>query len=257
MHPSFLILTKEFTKKNFLLAKRSKRNFYIGLLMPVLICLSIFYVQYLIENTKSKTKTPNPIPEKIDIIPKCYKPKNCTSIGYFIIGETEPWIDQVMQKIAESNRLDFTTEVKLLLQGSPDKIVQYVKNHQNQTQIAVIFCTSNWDISYNNLGISVPCNFEQTIDQKLVFYSIYYNMTLGFEIPYFFKLNAPFPINKIAISLKKSLDQALIQQFTNSTNFEFNFRSVSFPSTENKFLKDYDFVSNFGAFFFYLPLAVF
>ena len=45
----------------------------------------------------------------------------------------------------------------------------------------------------------------------MIYYSIYYNTTLGFESPYFFKLNSPFPSNNLVVSTKKSIDEAILQ----------------------------------------------
>lgn len=251
----FFKITFEFTKKNFLLVRRSKRNFYAALLMPIFVCLAIFYIQHLIESTKKLTMTPNPTPVIIQSVPKCSKPVDCISIGYFVIGEKEDWIENVMKKVAENSNLEFNKDVKLLAEGSPSDFSDYIEKNRNMTQIAIIFCTSKWEIAYNNFGTNIPCSFEQIIDKKMIFYSIHYNMTLGFEIPYFFKLNAPYPLNPVAVSLKKLIDESIIQHFTNK-DFKLKARTVSYPTTENKFLKDYDFISNFGCFFFYIPFAV-
>lgn len=40
-------------------------------------------------------------------------------------------------------------------------------------------------------------------------------MTTGFESPYFFKLQAKYPINELAVSTKKSIDESIIRTLVN------------------------------------------
>lgn len=119
--------------------------------------------------------------------------------------------------------------------------------------MAVIFCTESWLIEFNGLQLNVPCKFEK-VNQQLVYYSIYYNMTLGFQIPYF-KLKQEFPINYLVISLKKSIDEAIIRYFNQEKGFEMKIGVQSFPAIENYFLRNIDFVSIVGSFLFFIPIA--
>lgn len=246
---------KFFTWKNFILIRRNPKNYFGILLSPIVVCLTLFCLQLTVDHVTDLTEVRNPKPVPITKVPKCLSPTGCLSIGYFVIGEKEDWIDEVMQKVAESNELEFGKDVKMVMRGSPADFDQHVQSHRNQTQIAVIFCTSSWQLSYKNFSLSLPCAFEQTVGQRMVFYSLYFNMTLGFQVPYLFKLNTPFPTNHIAISLKRSLDESLLRHFGND-DFELQISSVSFPATANKFLKGRDVSSLFGSFFCYMPIAV-
>lgn len=243
------------TKKNFTLLFRSFRNFIVILLVPIIITGLIFYFEHLITVEKAMTRNPNPELRPVEKIPHCTGSKDCVSVGYFVVGPEQPWIGRTMETLALNNQLGFGSDVKMLLQGSPAEINKYVQTHRNQTQIAVIFCTKSWDIFFDGYTLEIPCTFDRLSNKTMAFYSIYYNMTLGFQTPYFFKLNSPYPTNGLVVSLKKSLDEALLTTFTNST-FKLSISTRSFPTTENKFFKDYDFVSTFGSFFFYLPMAV-
>jgi hypothetical protein len=243
------------TKKKFTLLFRNFRNFVVVLLFPLIITGLIFYFEHLITVEKAMTRNPNPELRPVESIPHCTGSSDCVSVGYFVVGPEQPWITSTMQTLAKNNQLGFGSDVKMLLQGSPAEINNYVQNHRNQTQIAVIFCTKSWDIFFDGYTLEIPCTFDRLSNKTMAFYSIYYNMTLGFQTPYFFKLNSPYPTNSLVISLKKSLDEALLTTFTES-DFKLTVNTRSFPTTENKFFKDYDFVSTFGSFFFYLPMAV-
>jgi hypothetical protein len=243
------------TRKNFILLGRNFRNLTTILLVPLVIIGMIFYFEHLITIEKQMTRNPEQDKILIDRVPKCSRPDNCVSIGYFVVGPMQTWIEDTMLSVSQQNSLEFQKDVKLLLQGSPSEINKYIQSNRNQTQIAVVFCTQSWDISFDGYTLEIPCTFERLSNHTMAFYSIYYNMTLGFQTPYFFKLNSPYPTNSLVIALKKSLDESLVRTFTSSP-FELNIHTQSFPTTENKFLKDYDFVSTFGSFFFYLPMAV-
>jgi hypothetical protein len=139
-------------------------------------------------------------------VPHC-RGVNCTSIGYFILGEQADWITPVMQKVAVRNSLAFGQDVKMLLRtNSPTMISNYLMDHLNQTQIAIVFCTDKWAITDN---IFIPCKFEN-YQKELIFYTILYNYTLLYKTPYLSDQKQPYPKDAMASSLKISLDNALL-----------------------------------------------
>lgn len=225
-------------------------------LIPLFIIGVLLYFDYLIDQVRETSKSEDPRAFVIDSIPRCEVPDDCVSLGYFINGPEESYIHEVMALLATKNDLSFGKDVVYIPTNSSGEIINYPFEHRNKTQIAVIFCTDNWTINVFNYSLSIPCQFERLEGKKLVYYSVYYNMSQGFEIPYFFKLRTAYPSNQIAISTKRSLDEAIIAHFTGNPDFRLELRQNSYPFTENKFYKGYDFVSAYGCFFFYFPIAV-
>lgn len=209
----------------------------------------------LFEERIKHSAIPNPEAGNVPLVPKCSRPSDCVSIGFFIAGEKEDWVFEVMRLVAEDNGLGFGTDVKLLGTGSPSDFSELIASQRNKTQVAVIFCTSDWKLGFGKANINVPCRFERLTGKKLVFYSLFYNMTLGFEVPYLVKVGASFPTNQLAIALKRSIDQSIIRHFGLPT-FTFDIKTASFPSPENRHMKEYDVVSNFGSLTLYLPFLL-
>ena len=256
--PSQLLLQiKTLTHKNLLLFFRKRGNVLTLLAIPLIISCSMYYVSYLIALSSHLSKNPEPSYTDVAQIPRCHSPANCTTVGYYVIGEREDWIDETMRTLAKRSRLEFGRDVKhLVTTKDPHDVVRYTELHRNQTEVGIIFCTSTWSIRFNNYTLDIPCRLEKLSDTKLVFYSVHYNMTLGIEPPYFFKSNATFPTNMHAVRAKRAVDEALAVQFSGDNEVSFDFRMRSYPTPENKYIKEYDFVSSFGSFFLYVPLAI-
>jgi ABC-type multidrug transport system ATPase subunit len=254
MSTKLVLLTSTFAQKNFRLFFRSQKSLVLFLLAPLLACAFLAFTESVFRERVKYTAIRNPPAATVAKIPRCTKPENCTSLGYFVIGDPEDYVHDIMKSVAAQNDLEFGRDVRMIMQGSPADFSEYVAAHANQTQIAAIFCTTAWNISYGAYSASIPCQFERLTDQKLVFYSIYYNMTLGFEIPYLVKIGTTFPTNHMAVSLKQSIDQAIGRHF-GDPEFVLDIRTASFPATENKLFKSYDILSNFGSLFMYLPFA--
>ena len=242
------------TKKNLKLFITKKSNILLLCLMPILIKLTIVYFSFTILQAKKSSYLPNPSNSKIQKIPKCKYPKNCLSLGYFILGPQKPWIHKIMETVSEKNNLIYKKDTKNILNTyNQTEITNYTNQHKNQTQIAIIFCTSEWQINFNEYSLKIPCNFEK-LDDKLIYYSIYYNMTHGFESPYFFKSNSTFPINEFVISTKRAVDEAILT-VEGGEDFEYVVNKKSFPVIENLFYKNTDFMSSNGCFLFYLSIG--
>lgn len=111
--------------------------------------------------------------QKNDLLPHCIPPENspyfsssesqdqeCITVGYAIIGPREAWTEYVMDYVARTNKLELGKDVKLLAQSSSsDTLYNMLKQQPNVTQIAVIFCTSEWPIGKNYFN--VPCKFDE------------------------------------------------------------------------------------------------
>lgn len=256
MPSQFLSQISALTRKNFLLFVRNRLNIMTLIIIPIMISFTMYYVGHLIALSAELSRNPEPDYNDVNTVPRCYKPTNCTTVGYYVVGEKEPWIDETMEILARKNNLEFGTDVRhLLTTRDPYEIVKYTEQHRNHTEVGIIFCTDTWNIRFNNYTLEIPCTLEKMTDKKLVFYSVYYNMTHGLEAPYFFKINATFPTNLYAIRAKRAIDEALAIKFSDQSDFEFNVRMRSYPSPENKLLKEYDFISAYGSFFLYVPIA--
>lgn len=118
---------------------------------------------------------------------------NCVSIGYSIIGDSDPqvqetkytWIDQIMKSVAQKSDLVFEKDVKKLTVGHVKDFFNYLENNPNSTQYTVVWCTTQWTVS-EELDINVPCTFDNKYNtsNELIFYSLWYNKTLQ-PIPLF------------------------------------------------------------------------
>ena len=79
----------ELTKKNLYLFFRNKFNLFIILLIPIAIYSVVFYFENALKYTISNSKNLNPHKIPVKKIPRCSGPKDCVSIGYFILGKND------------------------------------------------------------------------------------------------------------------------------------------------------------------------
>ena len=72
------------------------------------------------------------------------------------------------------------------------------------------------------MSIEIPCKFDRLGNTKtlgknepkqLVVYTISFNETLGFQNPYFTDQTNPYPINMVPVTVKRSLDESIINYF--------------------------------------------
>ena len=113
-----------------------------------------------------------------------------------------------------------------------------------------------------NLKIEIPCTFSKLKkeNKKLIFYSIAYNNSIDFTNPYFTDQNAPSPMSKISIAVKKNLDEAIFNKFKDKKiykgNFDYGLEYQPYPKFGLKFKRSRSFVANIGSFFFSLSTTV-
>lgn len=88
-----------------------------------------------------------------------------------------------MNYTAALNDLEINKDIKMISHGSPREYFNYLKEHENKTMIGVLFCTSEY-VLYEDMGISIPCKFDEIQGRKLIFYTVVYNWTLNFKSPY-------------------------------------------------------------------------
>ena len=155
-----------------------------------------------------------------------------------------------MKEIADTNKLNFTSDVKLLTFGSSNDYLDYLSEKENKTKFGVLFCLDKIDV-YN---VSIPCSFEQQ-NEILHLYTILYNIT---NSPNGFLSGAahPFPKDPELLKLKIDVDNAYLKFHAEKKGISVPKISANysdFPTTENRLLEGADVVSSTGAFYFFFP----
>ena len=194
---------------------------------------------------KGPSKEKNSAETERSVLEDSFKPKKLDRIR------------KIMTLLADNNSLKMERDIEEVRVHSSREISEYTRAHRNQTQIAYIFCTSEWDISFNDMNLNIPCSFDNLQDRDMLFYSVHYNVTYGVDNPFMFSLSSGYPLNHLLVSAKKELDRAIIQSTADTPDFEFELSTKGFPTTTCLRFEGYDFISNFGSFFLYLPSAVF
>lgn len=266
--------------KTLKIIARNKVYFLIFLLSPLFSVLFVNFYENKLRSVERSQTIRNPPEVPIQKLSKCKYPQDCTTLGYYVIGGFEDWINPVMEKVAQMNDLVFSKDVRLLGTGSPESFKKYALSNRNQTQASVIFCTDTWNITIpklnrtidNNLerfegeisSINIPCKFEKLEGKKLIFYNLIYNSSIDFRSPYFTDDTNAFPIDMIAVQTKRAIDEALISYFGTqpgsknviSEDFRLDYYKQDYPKVPLRFKKNASFVVNLGSFFFYIPIAV-
>lgn len=286
---SLLRQSIDLTKKNIKLFTNNPRYLFILALAPIIACLYVGHLESALTDVQSSfEKKEFPI-ENFEKIPKCKKPENCLTVGYYTFGPKKKWIDDIMEDFSDRAGLKYGKDVDFLGKSSPKKFQKLLRNQKNFTQTRIIFCTKTWDLEFDtgkfkkemkklqkilgknilkkfvkkkNLKFQIPCTFDklQKQNKKLVFYSIVYNNSLEFSNPYFVDQNSPYSMSKISFGVKKNLDEAIFNKFKDQKNFEENFllnlTYQPYPKLGLKVKRDRSFITNHGSFFFSLSITV-
>ena len=168
-------------KKNYLLFKRNLKITLFQIITPIFFTVLLVYLQW-IAKSMSSFENKNPGVENVPLIPKCFG-EDCITIGYGIIGEEAnssahyDWIRHSMAYLAKENHLEYGVDVRQLVLGQSEDFMNYIMTHQNKTFIAVLFCTSQWNV----MDVKVPCKFDE-IDMELKLYALYFNYTLAPDV---------------------------------------------------------------------------
>jgi len=155
-----------------------------------------------------------------------------------------------MKDIADSNNLNFTTDVKLLTIGTSEDYLNYLNEKENKTKFGVLFCLDKIDL-YN---ISIPCSFEYK-NETLHLYTILYNITNS-PNAFLSAASQPFPKDPQLIKLKIDVDNAYLKYHAEQKGIpvpKIIANYSDFPTTENRLLEGADVVSAQGAFYFFFP----
>lgn len=285
--------TKDLTRKNIKLFKTNSRYVLAILLTPIISVLYVANFDSELTTLQENYKVKDFPIDNINKIPKCIKPQNCVTVGYYTFGPKKKWIDSTMKIFSKNSGLNFDQDVRYLGRSNPQKLKNEMKfGQRNRTQTIIIFCTKSWDVEFNTTAfvdktkkieeifgkrftrkirnsttgktkLKIPCNFQKMKGgkKKLIFYTIAYNNSLEYQNPYFVDQNMPYPMSKIAFSVKKYLDEAIMNKFKKpefgvENNFKFNVSQQPYPKLGLKIKRGGSFVSNVGSFFFSLSTSV-
>lgn len=274
--------------KNYKLYRRNLKNALILYISPVVVVLLMLFWQFVFNQLFNFLEIEGTVYE-VPKLQRCYAPlrakgEPCSVLSYAVIGPREAWTEYAINYVARSNNLDRSRDIKFLGQiNDPSQFYSHLQLHPNQTNYGVIFCTSQWPIADNTL--SLPCTFSKLAGKKMVFYSIIYNWTLTFKSPFLQEFKTPYPKDPDLLRLKTSIDNGLVSFFkqhsiaeasvdiSNQTNAEqaAQVANLSESSEPKEFMKaeyqDYpkvptrleqglDIFSQYGSFYFLLPIML-
>jgi len=255
----FILHLSLLLRKNWIIQKRSIRLSLLQLLSPFFVCIFLSWMQSVTSGIANQIEA-NPSIIEIGKIPRCEPGPdaldNCVTILYSIIGESEEWMHNVMNYVADCNDLTINQDIKYLgIKNSQDYMQHLVKN-PNQTYMGVIFCNDRWELE--NGGV-IPCKFETQTSDKLLFYNIVYNSSHNLNDPMGGDFSAAFPKDKFITKLKLDLDNGILAQFDkndgkNSPRMEIKIQD--FPKLALRFWSGMDMVAIMGAFLFLIPYLI-
>ena len=174
-------------------------------------------------------------------------------------GKNEPWIDYVLDFVAERNDLNRETDFNYLGEIEPPEFSGYLRNNMNHTKIGILFCTGEWTLQER---LKIPCHFETHTDKKLIFYSIIYNTTRAFASNFGKSFQTADAKDPVAASLKMSIDNGIARYFAKENTKKedslplFEIFTQDFPKTYFRFFVGVDMVSRVGPFHYFIPFMV-
>ena len=183
----FIMQTYILIKKTLLVFARNIKNTLFMFLSPFIICLFLVQLQNFLDNYSQKYVQLNPdtISLNNNLIPKCNKPKNCTTILGIVIDKSKNEYNKqesynIMSYVAKENNLTMNEDVKLSSISTYTEFSNYLKNNKNKTFYGVIFCYDNLDVNTSSLKLIIPCVPEIKKEKELNrFYIIVYKIILS------------------------------------------------------------------------------
>ena len=150
---------------------------------PFAICLILTFLQILYSSYTERWEKKNPSILELGMIPKCFKPENCTTIQAVIldnsIKEKETnynTVKHIMNYVAKENELKMGSDVVIQYFNSYLDYSLYIENNLNQTYFSIIFCYDNLDV--NEVNLTLPCRPEYNDGSNdFFFYTIVYNIS--------------------------------------------------------------------------------
>ena len=177
----YLNQTITMIKKILLIFIRNPKTLIAIFSTPFAICLILTFLQILYSSYTERWEKKNPSILELGMIPKCFKPENCTTIQAVIldnsIKEKETnynTVKHIMNYVAKENELKMGSDVVIQYFNSYLDYSLYIENNLNQTYFSIIFCYDNLDV--NEVNLTLPCRPEYNDGSNdFFFYTIVYN----------------------------------------------------------------------------------
>ena len=241
-------------KKNFAVTMRKWNFLTAHILTLILVCLVILFINYLTRYSYENEPSRIYDIEKVDNIKKCDFDPSCKSFGYILIGDELPWVNYVVDDIANKSGFDKKTDMVELYRGS--NITQALTDVKKKNSFAfstiVILCTTSFQIGEQE----IPCNL---FDTKT--YWLLYNQTLVKQ-NFLDNMNAPLKLSMDALRTARMVENALTNYILKEeygmtdSNVEHNYTAQDYPKVQSRMLIDFDTSSSQGSFWFFIPVMV-
>lgn len=190
-----------------------------------------------------------------------------------------------MKIVARKNDLEYNKDVKPLTIGKSSELKDYLMRKPNMTYYAILFCGDDqWheEVEIETLGDDIynftkaeddtgtgsikfnfymPCKFEKQKNKEMLFYSLLYNMSLQ-DNPYFSNLRTPLYKDNNLLSLKMSMDNAVLEYKSKERGLdivpEIEISYQAYPYLQDRIFLGADAVAIYGAIYLVLiPLSAF
>ncbi len=125
-------------------------------------------------------------------------------------------------------------------------------NQTNQTQIAVLFCTS----TYTSMGVPFDCT-QKIMNRNIRFYVMFTNQTApsGMTLQ---PQDSTVPKNPLMLMVKLGIDEALAKEFSPAGDVKFNLAIKDFPLIPLRAVQNYSEMGMMGSWYMLLiPMRTF
>ena len=265
----YLNQTITMIKKILLIFIRNPKTLIAIFSTPFAICLILTFLQILYSSYTERWEKKNPSILELGMIPKCFKPENCTTIQAVIldnsIKEKETnynTVKHIMNYVAKENELKMGSDVVIQYFNSYLDYSLYIENNLNQTYFSIIFCYDNLDV--NEVNLTLPCRPEYNDGSNdFFFYTIVYNIS---NTPNDFLVGTDIAGMKDEnlMKLKMDIDNGLIEVLdkkynnNNGDSPKIKMSYSDYPMGKLRTMKDASVVNNIGCpFFFFIPMILF
>ena len=265
----FIMQTYILIKKTLLVFSRNIKTTLFMFLSPFIICLFLVQLQNFLEYYSQKyvELNPNIISLNNNLIPKCNKPINCTTILGIIIDKSNNEYNKkesynIMSYVAKENNLTMDEDVKLSSITTYTEFSNYLETYKNKTFYGIVFCYDNLDVNTSSLQLIIPCVPEIRKKNEINrFYTIVYNITLSpndFLNPLQNRAK-----DKYIMKLQMDIDNGFLIEMNKifkiyKNNPKLNISYSDFPITENRFMENASVVNNLGGpYFLFIPMTFF
>ena len=243
--------------KQFLVFRRNLKSTLFQLFTPLFICLFLLMLQQVAQISLKSMVNKHPSTESIQRIPKCWG-SGCITLGVgFTSGKTD-WTDYVLSHLATNQNLKLDSDIKVVAEKDPMDLINYLIDHPNKTQTAVIFCTGPFVLPDNPVyNGTIDCSGGKS-ELTVNLYSILTNNSLA-GLSYLSPPNEPAPIDYSSLAVKVAIDNALISYHNARKSLPVSEVDVSvqrYPTAANRYIEGYNVVTSAGAFYFFIPPMV-